>query len=178
MDGDRFDLMARVVGATPSRRRALGMVPAVLLGLRSGELVLAACRDGGLRCTKRSQCCSKKCSGRGRCLPVSCVPSEKPCNGKCIAKSVCCNGGCPVSAQRCLLNQCCLDEGQRCDPTSPDGVRCCSLNEATVTCAPRLNQIGATCCRPTGSFCTTELENNCCSANCQKTSESGEGSCK
>jgi hypothetical protein len=68
MDDKRFDAFSRVLGASGNRRGALKAAMAALVG-GAGLAALAGdaearpriCRDGGLYCTRGSQCCSGTC---------------------------------------------------------------------------------------------------------------------
>ena len=105
VDAQKFDTMARTLGATATRRVTLGTLGAgtlaAMVGLRSEDAGAATCRSRGSVCTKRRQCCGRKHG-------VVCQPLNT--SSTCESGKHCCGReGTP-----CNNNQCNCCEGFAC----------------------------------------------------------------
>ncbi|MGI9254511.1 MAG: hypothetical protein ACR2J8_12250, partial [Thermomicrobiales bacterium] len=155
MDHLSFDRLARVLGASSTRRAGLRALLAATLGAAASTPADARrdhhaprpegpCGDGSRKdniCTKNSQCCTGFCNtaiknadGKGRCR---CVKKGKPCkkntnccHGSCIAGV--CTPGVPTG-DPCTLSSTCADPAATCAPYTsgtPAGTYCLLPNDA------------------------------------------------
>jgi hypothetical protein len=119
MDGSRFDTLARSLGTTGSRRRALAGLLAGALGLLAFRAEETAARKrkgkpkkrkkGGLTCPSGYTACGQQCVDIkdntlhcGACFVV-CSPGKTCCNGVC-ANLQDDDNHCSVCGQRCRTN--------------------------------------------------------------------------
>ena len=104
MDGERFDRIARALGATPPRRGALRLLAAGALGAilarPRGAVVqvgiaanTGSCRATGDVCDGDKDCCSQRCEG-GRC-------QCRKRGAACTVDRACCSGRCRKRKRRC-----------------------------------------------------------------------------
>jgi hypothetical protein len=124
IDAERFDAITRIVGSRASRRLAVGLVVAGLLGI-TGPPAEAA------RCTKQSPCPECQKCKKHKCKPVNgilCTGGGTCTNGVCTAPSACtpaCTGGKACQANgtcACPPNKPHVEPDQNCDSTCRE---CC-----------------------------------------------------
>jgi hypothetical protein len=116
MDADRFDTLTRRIGSRTSRRVAVGLAAAGLLGIAVPEPVAARCRRATSCDPRRFPTChnSIDCrrvknvdSGRCACIHDSCGPQ--------------CRTGSECPSKLCVFAKgCCTDTGKWCASPCPD----------------------------------------------------------
>lgn len=112
MDPTRFDDLARLVAARPTRRRLVGLLVGLVggaLAARAPAPVAAACGAGCVPCPGFPDNCL--CCGEGA---LACCPKEQP-------------GGCVLGGQCCVDTDCpgaFVCQGARC--VCPEGLTACS----------------------------------------------------
>jgi hypothetical protein len=138
MDGDRFDLLVRMVGA--SRRSALRVaVLAALAGSLPGlgpVRVAAACRRSREACKRGSQCCSGVCKGKRAERECRRAPHQGSCT---IERDACRQG---VAAE-------CGDPGSSCYCfLTAEGASFCGRGNSVSSCAECESQFPGRFCLP------------------------------
>jgi hypothetical protein len=91
-----FDELAwGLAGGTVSRRKALRLMGAALVGGALGSLGIGeaaadpdGCKRNGKNCKRGTQCCS------GNCSSGTCAAACQPFGASCTADSQCCGGNC------------------------------------------------------------------------------------
>jgi hypothetical protein len=180
MESNRFDGLSRLLAGTGSRRGALKAAFAVAIGSTTlagltdeASARPRVCRDGGLYCTRSTQCCSNLCR-TGKRVPkalrntCACVDGLTQCGKKCrnLASDPAHCGACNQSVDR-EIEICCngvatlVDEancgacGNVCggDETCID--RECVAPEPEAACYGGVD-LGEACNSPA----------DCCSLNC------------
>lgn len=131
IDDIAFDRFTRLLGATPRRRTALGlMLGAAMGGLTTLlETTDADARGKGKKKKKKKKqaaACpndSVDCRGGACAAPGECCPGEKTCGGGCIRAKDCC----PYTERECPDGTCVAKD--TCCPVSeePCGTDCCIL---------------------------------------------------
>jgi DNA-binding beta-propeller fold protein YncE len=145
MDTGQFDRIARLVGATATRRRGLAVTVGALLSGWTGRVALSSggpetagpCGDGGAkanRCKRNSDCCTNLCNRKkGRCR---CQQAGKPCaaDRECCNKLTCSGGQClrgrPCTEKNCP-DGCCVGDACRAGTLTE---MCGRAGEICVTC--------------------------------------------
>lgn len=182
MTGDRFDDLARALAAPVSRRRALRIAGAALLGASAG-----AARPGRAQ-ARRTTCANPgdvACrfpvpSLDGCCYTVSHGGGRKCCEGadasQCVSVSeICCfdhqSGGfgtCPPSLPQCCYEsggvQCCPSTS-KCCPTSAS--HCCEppylcTPKGCAECSTGENKCGGKKCCGSNQYCASILYGGLC----------------
>jgi hypothetical protein len=143
MDDRRFDNFARILAAGTASRRvtarllAGGALAAVLGRIAIEEAAAAVCKQGGRRCTRNGECCSRTCRNRGTCRP-------------CASAGIC------MGSTPCGPRDECV-----CYPTWEGPAKCfaygylnCGLNECQGSAACDAGWACATtCCGALGTLC-------------------------
>ncbi|MFM9108335.1 MAG: hypothetical protein ACKOWF_16740, partial [Chloroflexota bacterium] len=161
MDGLRFDRIARLVGATASRRAGLAAAVGALLagGAAPGALALESgapetqgpCGNGSAkanRCRRNSDCCTRFCDRKKR--KCRCLQTGKRCreDRECCNKLTC-SGGICVRGKPCTPDSCpdgcCI--GDICRAGNVSDI-CGSGGETCVSCRK-----GETCRNQTCKAC-------------------------
>jgi hypothetical protein len=203
MDSGRFDdLVRKLAGATPSRRRlGTGLVAAaaVVVGARGGPTAVARPADcpTGIKCGK--ECCAygASCAGRGQKRQCQCPTGQVVCESDRPYPGVCESTACPpdhfyqpdVCVCRCECGASCCPSGAFCEePLSVPGGRRCYCRGGVdpetgaagdcATCIPSGQPpVGGTC----GQVCCSGVCNTaglCCSDISVTTNTGTHGSCK
>jgi DNA-binding beta-propeller fold protein YncE len=174
MDRRDFDRIARLVGATASRRRGFTMAVGALLTGRlaaaaadaadaasfDGPTIEGPCGNGSAkanRCKRNNQCCTGHCDrkkGRCRCLQAgkSCTEDRECCNkltcsgGQCVPGKPCTPSNCP--------DGCCVGDVCRAGNVSP---MCGKNGEICVECRK-----GETCRNQECKACSGCIEDDVC----------------
>ena len=162
MTGQRFDELAKSLGASSTRRSVLKAFAGTALG---GLLMRGDRRDAGAAnkrpaCARLHEACSAStvcCSGAGTCV-----------NGEC----------CKTTNARCSDDSdCCASDGNVCRPSSPGDVlqvclppaaagQACANDfdcEGELVCDPYSSTCGLGCVED-GGFCLADVD--CCSGLC------------
>lgn len=158
MDSDRFDDLVRTLGARLPRRRALGVLSTLAVGLaaRLGGADAIANNKKNKKNNKNNQGDKnnkgdKKDDDKRRCKP----PNSQPCGPGCTdpVNRPCCNGVPCAAGQHCCPGGHCCPNGHGC--TDPPDL-CCG---STRTC-------GNQCCEQDGNPCDTRFSPpECCPGN-------------
>lgn len=161
MDDQRFDTLARILGASRSRRSAFkllsgGAIGAVLLrfGIDDVAAFNEACRSLGRRCDRDRDCCSRRCR-RGTCR---CPAGTTQINTSTCQSNI--DGTCPTDAK---INFC---------------------RNTGFTCGINVNSTNCVCysTKEGGTFCSDGLPptTGACSGagtGCQNSSDCPGGAC-
>ena len=157
--GRSFDELARgLASGTVSRRRALRLMGAALVGSALGSLggVAAAdeeCKLAVKKCKKNKQCCSGNCSG-GKC--AACPSGQVLCNGSCVSTSF--PTGQTLNTTTCQCECPLLQNGATCTADT----QCCSGNCQEGSCLPPTGPYRTTCSCYDGA-----RPNACTSVDCR-----------
>ena len=96
MDGERFDVIAKRLAGTASRRNTLRAVAGIalggLLGLPAAEGTVAGrrCRRARRACTRNGQCCSGNCASGWCCPKGETACCTAPGEGYVAGETACC----------------------------------------------------------------------------------------
>jgi hypothetical protein len=152
MDGTRFDLMARALGTTSTRRSGVAAVLAGLIGATATDATASAsrrrdvCRPTGVGCTRGDQCCSSVCDTR-RTAPRA-VRNRCACPvGQSTCATACCGDGETCSDGTCLCGEgvCFIGARGNAIPRADD--TCYHTNHAALCLT------NSDCACPSGSTC-------------------------
>jgi len=180
MEGERFDLLSRLLAGQDDRRSIVRRITAAVAGLSvAGALNVdavaaktSACRRGRQTCTRHGQCCSGTCQlgngfsvrERNRC---ACDGGTTLCGTSCVDTDSD-RKHCGACGRRCPIGVPCVD-GDCCVPTGGEGCRtsadCCNpaqtCNDGICEC-PSLEGICSDWdeCRQDYIGCGDDLE--CC----------------
>jgi len=152
MDGNRFDALTRMLGATATRRTGIAAMAAALLGVAPTVADArpvrrrVVCRSLGVGCTRADQCCSGVCDTR-RTAPRS-VRNRCGCaDGKTACGAVCCEADQECDGGICLCDQQSCFVGLHGNAVPRDEASCYAIDDA------RLCSSDADCPCPPGSTC-------------------------
>ncbi|HEU5433944.1 MAG TPA: hypothetical protein VFU81_19905 [Thermomicrobiales bacterium] len=131
MDADRFDTLTRLLGASGSRRKALGAGLACLA--TTTGFVDAGAKRKQANCPHGKKKCGKKCiPKRDCCKDGDCAPNQRCEHGACVDcvpqgtactnDDQCCTGICDKYTNRCQQVRVSCENGESC----PNG-RCCDV---------------------------------------------------
>jgi hypothetical protein len=181
MDDNRFDGMARLLGAATARRGAVGLLAALGIGLTAGgaETVAATTskrkRRKQRRRNRNRQRAAANCpDGQVRCgdfcYPECCPTDSRPCySGPAATRNV---GVCRDGSELCLWDGrwsgACVEEvtpgAETCNGRDDDCDGVVDGGSASFTCAPFQTCANGRCCSVAGAFCATTAP--CCSGSC------------
>jgi len=172
MDVRNFDDLTKVIAAAPSRRQALRLFGASVLGALVGSLrppeAVAQNGPGGSICVNQGQSCTaQKCCQGLSCLQDATSSSAKFC---CPTGTEACGGICrtPCAPKTKRNKKTCACEGEQC-PTGTTLVNgvcahlCSAATDCPSTCVcegrgadPFTGICGTN--RPTGQLCSSDLD--------------------
>ena len=173
VDGSRFDVIARSLATSGSRRGvvrrgAIAVLGAVVAGFGLRQPAGAACRGGGQTCRRNGQCCSGTCRANGTCKPAGvgqpcdagqpsdcrsgvCGCTARNTAGK-LVNCTCRRGTCPEAAETgcaetadCCEGRCLASRGVCLPPAQQCIPEGASCEEAPTLCCPGFSCTGGVC---------------------------------